>query len=250
MARICPVCQTNELNDDRTMCRACVLGWRQDVLALAGFTPDIEALAGKQASVTPRDAAGHGNQGHAPLPLSETPFELCRRIRAYAIGTLTLMQHGNAVSERMTTVSLLQALVSLDVDRSMLGPSRADLAHQLRYEADRALLRRETRTFAGWCPACGERVYAPVTAAYHECSCGQLLDLTMLRAGTIQQIRDSSYYGSSDELSKWLCDWGLQVSKRTIQRWAQEGKIMFGESDESGRRTYSIAGILKQLQSR
>lgn len=249
MARECPVCKKHQLSGSKTMCASCMRGWQEDVLLLTSMLPDLEAIAHKQASPTPRESGSHGNQGQAPLPLNERPFELCNTIRSYAIGTLILMQLGHAMADDESTASLLKRLMSLNtMDESLLGPNRAEIAHRLRYEVDRAFQRREPRNFAGWCPSCGEKIYAPTTASYHECVCGQLLDLTTLRAGTITAIQNSEYYGSSQELSDWLNNWGLKCSARTIRRWAHDGKIVYSEEDESGRRTYSIRGILRQLQ--
>lgn len=248
--RICPVCSTTALADDDYVCKACAWCWQTDMLQLAGLIPDLELVAAKQASPSPRNQGAKGNQGNAPLPISERPFDLLERIRRYGLSVYLLA--GVRRCEDESTVSLITGLVNMDGFARVAGAAQlAVTGHELIGEAWRMFVPREPRTWAGECPSCGAQVYASLSAKVAYCDeCGGLIDLTWLRAETLRRLSVSTKTFTAGELSRWLKSWGLKVSKRSIQRWAKDGQIIVGPEDADGRRTYQIGSILRKLNGK
>ncbi|KFI49946.1 hypothetical protein [Bifidobacterium biavatii] len=244
----CPTCN-QPITNPHTICKQCTWQYQTDCTQLAALTPDLTLITTKQANPNPHHNSARGNQGVAPLPLRTDAFDLQSRIREYAVNASLLL--GLKPGESDDVAVMLRAIAALhDVDRSPVAPQLAATARELAGEVWAMFEPREPRTFAGHCPACNAGIYAPLASKAAYCSqCGQLVDLTWLREETLRRLRSSRTTKTAGELSEWLTSWGLKVSKRTIQRWAQEGKIVVGPEDANGRRTYQIGSIIKRFDA-
>lgn len=249
MTRTCPVCGKGRLNDGDYICKSCAWKYQTDMMQLAGLMPELELVAAKQASPSPRNTGAHGNQGNAPLPLRSDAFDLLDRIREYAINVSILLGHKPMDDE--SVVSLLTGLTAVDHFAQTAGSVQfAQAGHELIEMTWKMFVPEEPRTYAGECPTCKKDILAPVASKYAYCpGCGELIDLAWLRGQTLRRLRDHEYTGTARELSDWLTSWGLKVSKRSIQRWAKAGQITAGPEDGNGRRSYKLGSILKRLMS-
>lgn len=246
MPRTCPACNRHQLNKRITICSHCERAHRTDIRQIMQLLPDLQAVADRTASPQPRQAGPSPSRGEAPLPLAPSAFDLLGEIREYAINLCLLS--GLRPSSSATTSEMLAGLAEADLDGVPGAVQFAESGRELAEAVWRMFIPREPRTLAGWCPECGEKVYAPAESLYAYCGCGRLIDLTELRADTVRMVRSSGYRGTAGELSKWLTGIGLRVSKRTIQRWVSEGRLMVGPADSDGRRDWRIDGILNLLK--
>lgn len=247
----CPVCNETTLKDGQIICKACAWQFQTDLIQLASLTPELEAVAAKHASPTPRDIGPTGHQGNAPLPINEKAFDLLHRIQDFATTTILLTDPSHPLQANETTASTLTRLTTIEhPDRLPLAAAFANQCHALADETWGMFVPHETRRFAGYCPDCGARIMAPLSAKAAYCrGCGGLVDLDWLRAHTLRLLRSSTRTFTARELSDWLKDWGLKASKRSIQRWASQGEIVAGPEDKDGRRTYEIGSILNRLKA-
>lgn len=241
----CPICHARPTIDDATICQPCLASYQRDLARLADIMPSLYAVATKQARIAP---ATHGPRHNdaLPLPVNERAFTLWRQSTVLAAYTISVV-YGRK-PRRADIGLLLRKIACTDLNGFAGNAQLVTITRTLVTDAENMLCPPEETVYAGNCPHCNARIYAPKTQAGWECACGTYLNLDSVRADILRREANTDVSLTPAELVRWLSDRGVRISRPTLWRWTKHHEISVSEPDEQGRRTYNLGSILRRLR--
>ncbi|TCD53756.1 hypothetical protein EJ419_07255 [Alloscardovia theropitheci] len=217
----------------------------KSVIYLSTFIDDLYSIATRGATLYQHSA--FNSPSFTQLPVRVTAWETYNDITAFTDGVILRNQvnitSSISYANKLYLLREVRRYTSSTYARDIRGfISFAHTLHTL-------LTVEPDKTYIGTCLNCNASLWAIAEDITVHCPhCDSEWNTIDVKQHMLRSLYNCEYTATISELVTWLKSIGIKISKRSVQRWCQEGRIHTQTIDGRGTMVFRVGDVIRQLK--